>query len=90
MRKAMDYLTNLFPCVKFVPKNSKRKSPNLVTIYPGTKCKSEIRMQRGDQAMYLNSACFRDGLIVPVHALMATLGFKHEHNRTLVLAGSWS
>ena len=40
--------------------------------------------------MYLNSACFDRGLIVPVHELMHTLGFVHEHNRTLVLAGSWS
>ena len=39
--------------------------------------------------MYLNSACFDSGLIVPVHELLHTLGFVHEHNRTLVLAGSW-
>ena len=84
----MDYLTNMFPCVTFVP--AQTKSPNYVTIYPGTKCASEIGMQGGDQAIYLNSACFDRGLIVPVHELMHTLGFVHEHNRTLVLAGSTS
>ena len=46
-------------------------------------------MRGGDQSMYLNSACFDRGLIGPVHELMHTLGFVHEHNRTLVLAGSW-
>ena len=81
---AMDYLTNLFPCVKFVP--AEPKSPNFVTIYPGTECKSELGMRGGDQAIHLNSACFERGLIVPVHELMHTLGFVHEHNRTPVLA----
>ena len=38
--------------------------------------------------MYLNSACFEQGLIVPVHELMHTLGFVHEHNRIQVLAMS--
>ena len=84
----MDYLTSLFTCVTFVP--AEPKSPNFVTIYPGTECKSELGMVGGDQAMTLNSACFNRGLIVPVHELMHTLGFVHEHNRTLVLAGSWS
>ena len=83
----MDYLTNMFPCVTFVP--AEPESPNYVTIYPGTKCKSDIGMRGGNQAMYLNSACFDRGLIVPVHELLHTLGFVHEHNRTLVLAGSW-
>ena len=87
-KKAMDYLTNMFPCVTFV--HAEPESPNYVTIYPGTKCKSDIGMRGGNQAMYLNSACFDRGLIVPVHELMHTLGFVHEHNRTLVLAGSWS
>ena len=86
-RKAMDYLTDMYPCITFVP--AVPKSPNFVTIYPGTKCRSEIGMRGGDQSMYLNSACFDRGLIVPVHELMHTLGFVHEHNRTLVLAGSW-
>ena len=47
-------------------------------------------MRGGEQLLYMNAACFDNGLIVPVHELMHTLGFVHEHNRTLVLAGSWS
>ena len=81
----MDYITKLSPCITFVPANS--SSPNYVTIYPGTECKSELGMRGGQQVMYLNSGCFRNGLIVPVHELLHTLGFVHEHNRTLVLAG---
>ena len=88
MRKAMDYITKLIPCVTFKPATS--SSPNYVTIYPhGKDCKSELGMRGGEQAMYFNAACFRQGLIVPVHELMHTLGFVHEHTRTLVLAGSW-
>ena len=83
----MDYLTNMYPCITFVP--AKPKSPNFVTIYPSTKCSSDVGMRGGDQSMYLNSACFDRGMIGPVHELMHTLGFVHEHNRTLVLAGSW-
>ena len=83
----MDYLTDMFSCITFVP--AKPRSPNFVTIYPGTKCQSEIGMRGGDQSMYLNSACFDRGMIVPVHELMHTLGFVHEHNRTLVLAESF-
>ena len=82
----MDYLTNLFPCVTFVP--AEPKSPNFMTIYPSTECKSELGMIGGNQEMYLNAACFDRGLIVPVHELMHTLGFVHEHNRTLVFV--WS
>ena len=85
----MDYLTNMFPCVTFVP--AEPESPNYVTIYPGTECKSELGMRGGNQEIYLNSACFDNDndLIGPVHELMHTLGFVHEHTRTLVLAGSW-
>ena len=97
----MDYITNLFPCITFVP--AEVESPNYVTIYPGTciyhiphitchpgtTCASELGMRGGNQAMYLNSACFERGLIVPVHELMHTLGFVHEHNRAQVLAMSW-
>ena len=57
-------------------------------FYPGTECKSELGMIGGNQEMYLNAACFDRGLIVPVHELMHTLGFVHEHNRTLVLTKS--
>ena len=109
----MDYITNLFPCITFIP--AEVESPNYVTIYPGTyipytlyniypgahiyhitnitctpgtECASELGMRGGNQAMYLNSACFERGLIVPVHELMHTLGFVHEHNRAQVLAMS--
>ena len=30
----MDYITNLFPCITFIP--AEVESPNYVTIYPGT------------------------------------------------------
>ena len=33
-RRAMDYITNLFPCITFIP--AEVESPNYVTIYPGT------------------------------------------------------
>ena len=60
------------------------------TIYPGTECKSELGMRGGNQAIFFNSRCFLKGLTTPVHELMHTLGFVHEQNRTLVLAGSCS
>ena len=84
----MDYITNLNPCVTFVPANS--SSRNFVTIDSGPTCSSEVGMRGGEQLLYMNAGCFDNGLIVPVHELMHTLGFVHEHNRTLVLAGSWS
>ena len=87
MRKAMNYITKLNPCVTFVPANS--SSPNFVTIHSGPTCSSEVGMRGGEQLLYMNAGCFDNGLIVPVHELMHTLGFVHEHNRTLVLAGSW-
>ena len=87
MRKAMDYITKLNPCVTFVPANS--SSRNFVTIDSGPTCSSEVGMRGGEQLLYMNAGCFDNGLIVPVHELMHTLGFVHEHNRTLVLAGSW-
>ena len=83
----MDYITNLNPCVTFVPANS--SSRNFVTIDSGPTCSSEVGMRGGEQLLYMNAGCFDNGLIVPVHELMHTLGFVHEHNRTLVLAGSW-
>ena len=82
----MDYITKLTPCVTFVPANN--SSRNFVTIDSGPTCSSEVGMRGGEQLLYMNSACFANGLIVPVHELMHTLGFVHEHNRTLVLAGS--
>ena len=88
MIKAMDYITNLFPCISFLP--AQEDSPNYVTIYPKDECSSELGMRGGRQALNMNSGCFRDGLIKPVHELMHTLGFIHEHNRTLVFARTWS
>ena len=88
MIKAMDYITNLFPCISFLP--AQEDSPNYVTIYPKDECSSELGMRGGRQALNMNSGCFRDGLIKPVHELMHTLGFIHEHNRTLVFARAWT
>ena len=83
VRKAMDYITSSTPCITFVPKTS--SSVNYVTILPGPDCSSELGMRGGEQVIYLNSVCFDNGMIVPVHQLLHTLGFVHEHNRTLVL-----
>ena len=83
--QAMNYITKTTPCVKFVPFNLANPNPNHVTIYPGTECKSELGMRGGNQAIFFNSRCFLKGLTTPVHELMHTLGFVHEHNRTLVL-----
>ena len=87
MRRAMDYISELVPCITFVQATS--SSPNYVTITPGSGCKSERGMRGGGQLLYMNASCFNKGLILPVHELMHTLGFVHEHNRTLVLAMAW-
>ena len=86
MRKTMDYITHLTPCITFLPADN--SSINFVTITSGPDCSSEVGMRGGEQFLYMNSDYFRMGLIVPVHMLMHTLGFLHEHNRTLVLAGT--
>ena len=73
VREAMDYITKRTPCVTFVPVDS--DSINYVTIVSsGTKCASELGMKGGRQMLWLNSGCFRKGLIVPVHELLHTLG----------------
>jgi len=79
MKKAMLYITSSTPCVTFVPATS--SSVNFVLIIPGAKCASELGMQGGQQMITLNSACFRDGIRVPVHQLLHTLGFVGEHTR---------
>ena len=74
VREAMDYITERTPCVTFVPVNS--DSINYVTIISsGSKCASELGMKGGRQMLWLNSGCFRNGLIIPVHELLHTLGF---------------
>ena len=85
VKKAMNYISNRTSCVTFVPTTS---FINYVTIISGPNCSSEVGMRGGQQLLYLNAGCFNRGLIVPVHELMHTLGFVHEHNRTLVLEGS--
>ena len=84
LKEAMAYITENIPCVTFEPADD--QSPNYVTIYPGTECSSEKGMRGGNQKITLNSKCFNKRLTKPVHELMHTLGFVHEHNRTLVLA----
>ena len=73
VREAMDYITSRTPCVTFVPATS--NSINYVTIISsGSKCASELGMKGGRQMLWLNSGCFRNGLIIPVHELLHTLG----------------
>ena len=48
-RKAMDYITNLFPCITF--ELATTSSPNFVTINPGSECGSELGMRGGEQVM---------------------------------------
>ena len=79
----MAYITASVPCVSFQPVSS--SSPNYVTITPGVDCKSDQGMMGGQQMLMLNSRCFHNGLMTPVHELLHTLGFVHEHERTLVL-----
>ena len=79
----MTYITASVPCVSFQPVSS--SSPNYVTITPGVGCESEKGMMGGEQMLILNSRCFDNGLMTPVHELLHTLGFVHEHERTLVL-----
>ena len=52
MRKAMDYITKLNPCVTFVPANS--SSRNFVTIDSGPTCSSEVGMRGGEQLLNEN------------------------------------
>ena len=73
VREAMDYITERTPCVTFVPADS--ESINYVTIInSGTKCASELGMRGGRQMLWLNSGCFRNKLMIPVHELLHTLG----------------
>ena len=80
VKNAMQYITDRTPCITFLPANS--SSPNYVVFIPGTECASELGMKGGEQIVYLNAGCFRNGLIVPVHEILHLLGFVHEHNRT--------
>ena len=79
MREAMDLITNNVSCITFVP--ALPGSLNFVTIINGAKCSSDLGMTGGEQHIFLNSGCFDDGLVTPVHELLHTLGFVHEHTR---------
>ena len=75
VREAMDYITERTPCVTFVLADS--ESINYVTIISsGTKCASELGMRGGRQLLWLNSGCFENGLMIPVHELLHTLGLR--------------
>ena len=90
LMEAMDYITEKVPCITFNLANSQPvPSPNYVIIHPGTKCRSQKGMRGGAQTITLNLGCFNNNLTLPVHELMHTLGFVHEHNRTLVLASKY-
>ena len=80
VKEAMQYITDKSPCITFLPATS--SSPNYVMFIPGTECASELGMKGGEQIVYLNAACFQDGIRIPVHELLHVLGFVHEHNRT--------
>ena len=79
----MDYMQNSASCVTFVQATD--SSPNYVLITTDHTCSSELGMRGGEQKLTMNRGCFNNGLVDPVHLLLHTLGFPHEHNRTLVL-----
>ena len=79
MKEAMDLITNRVSCITFEPATS--SSINFVTIVNSADCSSDLGMKGGEQHIYLNSGCFDDGLVTPVHELLHTLGFVHEHTR---------
>ena len=79
MKQAMSYITSRTPCVTFVPANS--TSINYVVITTGPTCSSEIGMQGRKQVLFMNTGCFDNGLIGPVHELLHSAGFIHEHTR---------
>jgi len=76
MKQAMGYITSRTPCVTFVPGNS--ISINYVIIAHGSTCSSELGMKGGQQVLFMNEDCFRDGLITPVHELLHTVGFTRQ------------
>ena len=79
MREAMDLITDRVSCITFEP--ALPGSVNFVTIINGADCSSNLGMKGGEQHIFLNSGCFDDGLVTPVHELLHTLGFVHEHTR---------
>merc|ERR1719204_2863358 len=80
VKNAMDYINSKVPCITFHPKVPFTK--NWVEIYEGgDTCSSEYGKRGGKQDINLNSACFESGIKTPVHELLHTLGFVHEHNR---------
>ena len=56
-----------------------------MSILSGSTCSSEIGLKGGQQVLYMNDECFKDGLLKPVHELLHTLGFIHEHTRNTAL-----
>jgi len=86
VRKAMDYITSVSPCITFVPAAS--SSVNYVLIASGARCSSELGMVGGEQLLFVNSGCFRNGIMITAENLLHTLGFTHEHTRPLTVMTS--
>ena len=76
MKEAMDLITNRVSCITFEPATS--SSINFVTIVNSADCSSDLGMKGGEQHIYLNSGCFNDGLVMPIHELLNTLGLPKE------------
>ena len=86
--EAMAYITRKSPCVTFVP--AIPESENYVEIGSGGPiCASQLGMRGGKQRIWLNSACFEEGLTIPVHELMHTLGTEELQNISLWALRPW-
>merc|ERR1712172_191575 len=80
VKRAMRYISSKVPCITFQEATS--STVDYVLLRDGVKCKSELGRTGGQQVLHLNRGCFNRGLMVPVHELLHTLGFVHEHTRT--------
>jgi len=93
VKRAMRYISSKVPCIIFqeatpstvdyvlLRDGVKCKSLIITLFISGVKCKSELGRTGGQQVLHLNRGCFNRGLMVPVHELLHTLGFVHEHTR---------
>merc|ERR1712012_1429212 len=78
--KAMEYITSKVPCIRFQPAIESTRDYVLILDHVDS-CSSDLGRVGGEQVIYLNKACFDSDLMGPVHELLHTLGFVHEHTR---------